>query len=137
MQPLPEAARNAAIAQLVTGFVNIFVMTWLAWVGWGALASVSAFLTAFLGGCGGLVGCCGWSACLFLPLGIIEILAGIMALNNNPTALGLSKVVAYLEIASILLGGIVSFIVGMVAIIMLNKPEVEAWKAAQVNGPVA
>ncbi|MBM4368206.1 MAG: hypothetical protein FJ102_18485 [Deltaproteobacteria bacterium] len=74
---------------------------------------------------------------MLLPLGVVEIIAGILGLTNNPAAVTMGRIVAYVEIAAVLLGGITTCIAGVVAIIMLNKPEVEAWKAAQVGGPVA
>ncbi|MBM4393268.1 MAG: hypothetical protein FJ090_19255 [Deltaproteobacteria bacterium] len=134
MQPLPEPARNAAIAQLVSGIVSIFIMMPLLYFGWQMVALGLGVLTL---GIGAILGCCGWSACLLLPLGVVEIIAGILGLTNNPAAVTMGRIVAYVEIAAILLGGITTFIAGVVAVIMLNKPEVEAWKAAQVAGPGA
>ncbi len=134
MQPLPEPVRNAAIAHLVSGIVSIFVMMPVLYFGWQMVALGLGLVTF---GIGAVLGCCGWSACLLLPLGVVEIIAGILGLTNNPAAVTMGKIVAFVEIAAILVGGVTTCIAGVVALMMYNKPEVQAWRDQVAMGPTA
>lgn len=131
MHPLPDAARNAAIAQLVSGVVSIFIVMPAVYFGWTMFALGFGALTL---GLGTIVGCCGWSACIFLPLGVVEIIAGVLGLTNNPAAVTMGRIVAFVEIASILLGGVTTCVAGIVALVMFNKPEVQAWREQIATG---
>lgn len=116
--PVPDNLKNAAIAQLISGLINMFIMPVL---GYLVIGTVCAVLTFFIGGCGGIFGC----LTLFLwPIGVCEVLAGIFGLVNPKQGAPIMRIVSFLEIASILAGGIISAIVGFVVISMMRSNDV-------------
>ncbi len=121
MDEVPANLKNAAILQLVSGFLNIFIVSWVVWAGIGTFCGV---LTFFLGGLGGM---CGLAGCALIPIGLIEVISGGMALANPKSGGTFVKYVSYLELASLLFGGLISAIAGGVVMSMMGDDEVIAY----------
>lgn len=123
MEPKPPSqVTTAAVAQLVSGLLNIFVFPAIGVV---VIGGSCGLLTIFLGGCGSLVG---FLALLLVPIGIAEVVAGILGLANPKTGVSVMRIVGYVELASILFGGLISAVVGgVVSFVFLRAPEVEAY----------
>lgn len=115
---IPRPLKTAAVIQTVSGVVNLCFASWMTWF---AVSCVCGMLTLPFGSLGGV---CGLSSLLLVPLGMVEIGAGIYGLMNPREAAGVMKVVAYLEIAALLIGGLTGTIAGAVVLRMLNDDEV-------------
>lgn len=125
----PSRLTAAAIAQLVSGVVNLFGMWWLASMFYmAACGSVTALLTA--GACPfGTV--CGLAPWLLIPLGLLEVIAGILGLASPRSAVVLIKVTAVLEILALAAGGLGSLVAGIIALVLASGQEIAAWRASQ------
>lgn len=123
-EEVPQPLKTAAILQIVSGVVNWFVMAWLSWF---AIGCVCGTLTFFIGGLGGI---CGLFSMLLVPIGWVEIGVGVYGLMNPKEAAPIMKYVTYLEMGSILLGGIPAAIIGFVVTGMLGNDEVVAYLEA-------
>lgn len=118
MDPVvPAPLKNAAIAQLISGIVNMFVMP-TAFVMFGSICSVFTF---------GLGGLCSFGACILWPIGIFEVVAGVMGLTNPRGAVGIMRIASFVEIGSILGGGIVSAVIGFMVMQWLGSDETRAY----------
>lgn len=117
----PPKLKQAAILQVVSGFINIFLIAFLSFC---SIGTVMGLCTVFLGGIGGI---CGWWGCFLIPIGIAEVVVGIMGIVNPKTGGRFMKFVAYLEMASIIFGGIPSAIVGFLVNQWLSDPEIVAY----------
>lgn len=124
MEEVPAGLKNAAIAQIVAGVINICIAGPLVWF---TAASVCSILTFFIGGLGGM---CGMLGCLLVPLGFVEILVGVLSLTNPKGFGSASRILAFLEVASILCGGLISAIVGAVVLSMTGSDEVKLYLEA-------
>jgi len=118
---VPQPLKTAAILQIVSGLANWFVVAGLSWC---TIGTVCGMLTFFLGGLGGI---CGLFSFLLIPIGWIEIGVGVYGLLNPKDAAPFMKYVTYLEMGSIILGGIPACIVGFVVSSMLGNDEVVAY----------
>lgn len=125
----PSRLTGAAISQLVSGVVNLFGMWWIASMFYMTVCGgVTALLTA--GACPfGTI--CGFAPWLLIPLGLIEVIAGILGLASPRSAVTLIKVTAVLEILAFAAGGIGSLVAGVIAIVLASGQEVAAWRASQ------
>jgi len=121
MQEVPARMKTAAIIQLVSGALNIFVMPLVVGMVIGTCMGV---LTIFLGGIGACCGAVGW---ILVPIGIFEVVSGIMGLTNPQSAGGIMKIAAIVELVSILFGGLLSAIAGGFTMMSLNDPEVAGY----------
>jgi hypothetical protein len=101
-------------------------------VGWG----IANMLTAIAGGCvTGILTCglfpigvlCGFAGFLVLPIGMIELLVGILAMAQPATVKGFIKYMPFIQIPSLLLGGVISPLAGGVALMLLRDPDVTAY----------
>ncbi len=119
----PQSLKTAAIIQLVSGLVNL-LMPMVAGFGWSLFAGVCSTFTC---GVGSVLGFCSLGACLLWPLSIAEIVGGGLTLANPRQGAPIMKVVAMLEMVSILFSGFVSFIAGIVVWRMLSEPEVAGY----------
>ncbi|MEN4010724.1 MAG: hypothetical protein AB1453_12620 [Chloroflexota bacterium] len=74
----------------------------------------------------------------FLPgiLGVFEILYAIKILANPPTPVQFSQTIAILEILTILVGNVVALIVGILALVFYNDPQVREY-FARINAQPA
>lgn len=121
MQDAPQPLKTAAILQIVSGVVNFFIMPTLVYFFVGGFCAIATFI---IGGLGGL---CGTVGCLLVPVGLFEIVSGILALTNPKGSAGLMKICAYVEMGSVLLGGIPAAIVGFLVMNALGNDEVKAY----------
>jgi len=121
MHQPPEQIKQVAILQLVSGLVTLFFMTCVSWF---TIATVGAVCTFFLGGLGGV---CGLVSMLLIPIGIFEIVSGVIGLTNPEGAGPIMKICSYVEVVGILFGGLSTALAGGVSMTMLNQPEVVAY----------
>lgn len=117
----PAPLRNAAIVQLVSGLIDFFVMGWLAWFVIGCFCGV---LTLPLGSVGGF---CGLLSFLLVPLGLLEMGAGIYGLMNPREGASAMRLVSWLEIAGLFVGGIPGAIAGGCVQMLLSGDDVVAF----------
>lgn len=114
----PGMVQAIAIMTMINGILNI-------------MAGLSITAAVVLGTLGvGLL--CAPVTILPCVLGIFEIIYAANLLANPPKAIQPSQSIAILEIACILLGNVVSMIVGILAIVFYNDEEVKAY-FAQIN----
>lgn len=129
--PVPQKLQTIAIIQLVSGLVNFMFMGFtvtsilftVLGTGGGLIAGCTAWicpLTAFAP-CAGF---CGFWGLGLLPIGILEMVCGGLTLMQPDTAKNFVKIGMYTELASLLFGGIPSFVAGMVVRSMVSDPEV-------------
>lgn len=128
-QKLPDKLQTAAILQIVSGVLNVFFMAGVSYmvlgVGGGLITAICT-----LGMCP--IGVfCGFVAFLLVPVGIFEILSGVLILTHNPSALQIQRYVSIAQKVSVLFGGIGSIIMSFVVDGMINDPEVLAYLEAQ------
>ena len=119
----PQSLKTAAIIQLVSGLVNLF-MPAVAGFGWTMFAAACSPFTC---GASNLLGLCTFGACLLWPLSIAEILGGALTLANPRQGAPILKVVSILEMASIVCSGFVSCIAGFVVYRMVSEPDVAGY----------
>lgn len=134
----PDKLKNAAIAQLIVGLIDFFVTGWVLFFVLGTvgtiagtvLGGVCTLLSMGLCPCGyfmpflGFAGFLGWLA---IPLGILEIIAGIVGLTNPRSGGSLMKIVAFLGCGSLLFGSLPSVIGGGLVLMFLGDDEVKAY----------
>lgn len=90
---------------------------------------VMGILTFWAAGLGAFCGYCGLISYALWGLGAIEILTGILVLALPKPPKILLQIVAALEVASLLIGGLPAAIVGVVNFVLMRDPEVDAWLA--------
>jgi hypothetical protein len=113
----PGLVKTIAVLTLVNGIVNIF---------WGLIATVT--VTASI-----VLICLAPLAILPTILGIFEIIYAAKLLTNPPQPVQPSSTIAILEILCILAGNVFSMIVGILAMIFYNDPQVKEY-FARLNG---
>jgi hypothetical protein len=116
---VPQSLKIAAIAQIASGAISV-MMTW--WLSSCFISTVCGIMTLGFGG-----QLCGLLSWLLIPLGLIEIGVGIFGLVNPKEAAKFQKIVSFLEMAAILLGGVVNAVCGGIAFMMLGKDESVAY----------
>jgi len=131
----PPQLRYAAIAQIVSGLANIFLFSWMIFFFWTiagfTVGTILTGLCAALGcpfGCiGYLPSCLSFTGFLVVPLGILEMIAGVLGLTNPRVGATMMKFVAVGEILALLIGAIPSAIAGGLAFMFMLNPEVRAY----------
>jgi len=113
----PGLVKTVAVLTLVNGIVNIF---------WGLIATVT--VTASI-----VLICLAPLAILPTILGIFEIIYAAKLLTTPPQPVQPSSTIAILEILCILAGNVFSMIVGILALIFYNDPQVKEY-FARLNG---
>jgi len=113
----PGLVKTIAVMTLINGIVNIF---------WGLIATVS--VTASI-----VLICLAPLAILPTILGIFEIIYAAKLLNNPPRPVQPSTTIAILEILCILAFNVFSMIVGILALVFYNDPQVKEYFAG-LNG---
>jgi len=114
----PGMVQAIAIMTLINGILNI-------------LAGLSVTTAVVLGTLGfGLL--CAPVTILPSILGIFEVIYAANLLANPPKALQPSQTIAILEIACIIVGNVISLVVGILALVFYNDEEVKAY-FAQIN----
>jgi hypothetical protein len=102
-----------AIMTLVNGILNIF-------------ASLG-ITTAIILGTLGLGLLCAPITIAPLVLGIFEIIYGVNLLANPPKVSKPNQIIAILEIACIVVGNVISLVVGILSLVFYNDEEVKAY----------
>ncbi len=120
----PQSLKTAAIIQIISGLINFMVMPTIMITMWSFFVSICAMVTF---GLGSVLYFCGFFTCLLVPLGIAEMVAGGLTLANPKQGAPIMKVVAMLEMASVLCGGLISCIAGFVVYRMVGDPEVAGY----------
>lgn len=123
--PTPGKLTGTAVTQLVSGLVNLFVMWWLGGmvVGLGCGAA-SGVVTLGMCPFGGL---CGFVPWLLIPLGVFELVGGIIGLANPKGGGKMLRIVAFAELAGVLVGGFGSLVAGGLSLFLLSDGEVKAF----------
>ncbi len=115
----PGMVQAIAVMTLINGILNIL------W-GLGITGSVVVSTWGF-----GLL--CSPVTILPLVLGIFEILYAAKLLSTPPQPVQPSQTIAILEICCILLGNLVSLVVGILALVFYSDPQVKAY-FQRING---
>lgn len=137
----PQQLQAVAILQLVSGALNLFLIWYFASSAWALLGtSASCVVGMILGLLGSAVGCplgflfaycglgCGAIGLALIPVGFLELVAGIAGLVQPRGAGTLGRVAAWAEIGSLLAGGLISCVVGVVVLVLYRAPEVRAFE---------
>lgn len=120
MEPeTPQSLRIAGVVQIVSGSINL-LMGW--WIGNCVIGGVCGMVTLFFGG-----QLCGFASCLLVPLGLIEIGIGAYTFASPREAAPIQKWVSYLEIASVLVGGLGSLVAGIGVLVLQGRDESVAY----------
>jgi hypothetical protein len=137
--PVPQKLQVIAGIQIVSGIANIVIMS----------GTVTTILFTILGGGGSIIaGCtawfcpltallpcagfCGFAGLGLMPIGLVEIICGAITLVQPENAKTALRIGMYTEFASILFGGITSFIAGFVVRAMTADPEVAGFLEGDV-----
>jgi len=105
----PGLVKTIAVMTLINGIVNIF---------WGLIATVT--VTASI-----VLICLAPLAILPTVLGIFEIIYAAKLLTDPPQPVQPSTTIAILEILCVLTGNVFSMIVGILALVFYNDPQVK------------
>lgn len=109
----PGLVQAIAIMTLVNGILNVL------WGGAATLAMIPGVVTL----------CLVPFTCLPLILGIFEIIYAAKLLGNPPQPVQPSQAIAIMEICCILVGNVVSLVVGILALVFYSDPGVKAYFA--------
>jgi hypothetical protein len=124
--PSPQKLQVAAVTQIVVGAIDMLVGWWLAsMVG---LCAGSALTSPCM--CIGLppIGAmCGMLGFAVIPIGVFELIAGIVGLTNPKTGATVLKISSIFGIAGLLVGSVTSALAGVITLIMMRDPEVTAY----------
>lgn len=113
----PGMVQAIAIMTLVNGILNIF------WGGAATLGMIAGIATI----------CLAPFTILPLVLGIFEILYAAKLMSNPPQPVQPSQAIAIMEICCILVGNVISLVVGILALVFYSDPAVKAY-FARING---
>lgn len=134
MDAPPDKLKYAAIAQIISGLVNIFITSWVVCtaVQFGGALCGTVLMVVTFGLCpvGYLVGCLGYLGFLAVPLGVIEIIAGILGMTNPKSGGTMMKITAILEIVGILIGALPGAVAGGLVLMFLSDDQVKAYLEA-------
>lgn len=115
--------RAAAMVQLVSGLVNLFVVSWVSaflWVTVGGTVSGVVMAICTLGLCPMPVGMlCGFAGIGIAIVAVFEVVGGAVGLAKPETAKTPMMVVAGIGILSVLLGSPIALITGIVVLTLL------------------
>ncbi|MBT3221265.1 MAG: hypothetical protein HN348_19455 [Proteobacteria bacterium] len=120
-EQVPANLKNAAILQLVSGLLNFTIMPVIVYFTLALCCGLATFWAFGIGAVCGFVGFVLW------PIGIFEIVSGGMTLANPKSGGKIMKICSYVELGSILCGGLVSCVAGGVVMSMLKDEEVTAY----------
>jgi len=121
----PQHIKTIAYLQIASGLFNVVPGVFLGGVLLSTVGGcVSTVLT--LGFCP-IGGFCGFASVLLLPIGAIELIAGILTLTSPEQIRPHARIVPFIQIPSLLFGGILSPIVGGVSMMLMRDPETAAY----------
>lgn len=122
MEPRPGALTAVGIVQLISGGLNVAVMWWVA----GTLGStLGAMCTGLLTlGMFPIGVLCGVLCAILIPVGILEIVSGIIILAAPQKCRTLATVTGIIELVSLIFGGLLSAIAGLVTVILMRDENV-------------
>ena len=140
MDAPPDKLKNAAIVQIISGLVNIFITSWVVssiavtvlTVGGTMCGVIVGVITLGLCPIGLITPCLGFlgfAGLLAVPLGIIELIAGILGLTNPKSGGTFMKVAAVLEVLGLLIGALPGAIAGGLVLMFLSDDQVKAYLA--------
>lgn len=112
--------RAAAVVQIVSGLITMTVMCF---VSYWTLAFVGAICTACVGGVGALWGIL---TMLLLPIGLVEVVAGILGLTMPEPGAKVMRIAAFVELASVLVGGFTTAVAGVTVLTLLREGSEDA-----------
>jgi hypothetical protein len=118
----PGKVQAIGIFHVIGGIMNL--MLCLLWAIEGLALGVATFGI-------GLVVCC--LPVILLPISILELISGFKHLSSNHAGLKPPRMTAIAEIASILGCGTFSMIFGILTLVFLSDPEVEAYYASKAG----
>jgi hypothetical protein len=122
MEPRPGALTAVGIVQLISGGLNLAMMWWLAGTAAGTLGGMcTGLLTLGVFPFGVL---CGFVCMVLIPIGILEIVSGIIILAAPGKCRTLAMVTGIIELVSLVFGGLLSAIAGLVTIILMRDESV-------------
>jgi hypothetical protein len=112
-QPKPQKVQLIGILMLVSGAVNISM-------GLGFMLGMALSVILI---------CCAPLGALPLALGVYEVIYGIRLIGSGqePVTRQTLQTIAILELLTILVSNIVSFIIGIVNLVLLNDTEVTGY----------
>ncbi len=113
---VPGKVQAIGIFHLVGGIMNLLLCLF-----WGAYGLIGGLATFGIG----LVFCC--PAVIVLPIGILELISGIKHLSSDHTGLKAPKMTGIVELFAILGCGTFSLIFGILTLVFLSDPEVDAY----------
>ena len=114
--PKPGTVTAIGVMTLVNGILNIL---------WTLGLTVTVVLGSF-----GIGLLCVPVTILPLVLGIFEIIYAARLLSNPPGPTQPSQAIAIMEICCILVGNVFSLVVGILALVFYNQPEVQSYFAS-------
>ena len=126
MHDVPAQVRMLGALQLLCGLVNLAVGWGLAYAAWTLVGGIGSTVCT-LGACPFGWFTCGFAGCLVGPLGAVEAIVGAWTLVNPASARTINQYLPLVQIPSVLLGDLVSPIVGAIAFLLLRDPEVAAY----------
>lgn len=122
----PGKLTAIAILQIVSGMCQ-FPISCLATASLVTLYTVvCGLLTSLIGGVGACAGLFGYLSFLLVPIGLLEIISGILLLANVRVPI-LVKITAAAEIFGLFLGGIPGAVVGVITLFLGSDPDAKRW----------
>jgi len=122
--PPPSQIQTIGVLHLVGGVFNLFATA--VWALYGVAVGIGTF--GF-----GCVMCC--VPFLLLPVAILELMSAVKHLSKDHSGLKEPKMVAFAEIACILGCNMIPTIMGVVTLVLLNDPKVQAYyQSKQLTG---
>lgn len=116
----PGALRAAAIVQLISGCVNLLIVSWLASVIWftvGGTVSAVVMAVCTLGMCPLPVGSlCGGVGLFIAPIAVLEIVSGVIGISSPRGGRVLMITTGIIELLSVFLVNPVALVAGLVSL---------------------
>lgn len=120
----PGKVQAIGVLHLIGGILNILLAFF-----WGIYGLATGVVTFGIG----LLLCC--PVFLLLPIGIMELISGAKHLSSNHAGLKPPKITAFCELGAILGCSTFSFIFGILTLVFLSDPEVNAYyESKQLTG---
>jgi hypothetical protein len=115
---IPQGLKVSAMVQVVSGVINLALTSWMSWLGVSCLCGTLTLPFLSVGGF------CGFASLLLIPLGLLEIGAGVYGWLNPREAAPVMRGVAALEVSSLLVGAFPSAIAGAFVYSTLKQDDI-------------